>query len=82
MTAWILIVHLVTAYPQLIMIPGIASQQECERLNDVLTQKLPHHVRPKVARGPGGRSVNNDAECLSYEMAPNDKQARHSDADR
>jgi hypothetical protein len=82
MTAWILIVHLVTGYEPLLMIPGIASQQECERLNDVLIQKLPHNMRAKVVPGPGGRSTANDADCLSYEMAPNDKQARHSGAER
>jgi hypothetical protein len=66
MTAWVLVVHLISGGHPLIAIPGIASQQECERLNDVLIVEFPHHLWPRVAAG--GRPTN-DARCLSYEMA-------------
>jgi hypothetical protein len=75
MTAWLLIVHLSSVTQGIVTIPGIASQQECERLNDVLIKNWPNHFRPRVATPPA--RLTNDARCVPYEMAPNETQARH-----
>jgi hypothetical protein len=73
MTAWVLIAHLASS-ATMFAIPGIASQQECERLNDMLIQNYPHNFRPREAPD---RRATNDSRCLSYEIAPNETQAHH-----
>jgi hypothetical protein len=76
MIAWVLIVHIAAMNQGMIAIPGIASQQECERLIDVLIANFPHQFRPREAL-PGRLTIANDARCLSYEIAPNETQTHH-----
>jgi hypothetical protein len=69
MTAWVMVVHLASFSHGLVAIPGIASQEECEKLNAAIITNFPTHTYPQKAPGSRFPTSDTNAKCLSYEIA-------------